>query len=99
VTVDSGTKRITRNGQYWALAHFSRAIRRGARRIGCRGTIKKISRVAFLNPDGSHAMVLTNSGRERTVLVRLESAWEAEVVLPPDSLVTLQWHAAPRGRL
>lgn len=85
VTVDSRTRQISRNGQYWALAHFSRAMRRGARRIGCRGTIKKISRAAFLNPDGSYAMVLTNAGPERMVRVRLPSAWEAEVVLPSDS--------------
>ena len=96
VTVDSETQQITRNGQYWALAHFCRAIRRGARRIGCGGTIKKISRVAFLNPDGSYAMVLTNTGQERTVRVRLPSAWEAEVVLPSDSLVTLRWNSAHR---
>jgi glucosylceramidase len=96
VTVDSETQHITRNGQYWALAHFSRAIRRGARRIGSRGTIKKISRAAFLNPDGSYAMVLTNSGPERPVRVRLPSAWEAEVVLPADSMVTLEWnHGRP----
>jgi glucosylceramidase len=101
VTVDSQTKRITRSGQYWALAHFSRAVRRGARRIDCRGVIKKVSRVGFLNPDGSYAMVLTNTGREKTVWVRLPSGWEAEVVLPPDSLVTLQWNSASpdRGKL
>jgi glucosylceramidase len=101
VTVDSQTKGITRSGQYWALAHFSRAIRRGARRIDCRGVIKKVSRVAFLNPDGSCAMVFTNRGREKTVGVRLPSAWEAEVVLPADSLVTLQWNSADpdRGKL
>src|SRR5262249_50265749 len=30
VTINSATKEITRSGQYWAFAHFSRVVRRGA---------------------------------------------------------------------
>jgi glucosylceramidase len=32
VTINSKTKEITRSGQYWAFAHYSRVIRRGAPR-------------------------------------------------------------------
>jgi len=62
VTVDNATRKITRSGQYWAFAHYSRAIRRGARRIGCEGVIENVSHAAFANPDGSSAVVLTNLG-------------------------------------
>ena len=33
VTIHSQTKEITRSGQFWAFAHFSRNVRRGARRF------------------------------------------------------------------
>ncbi|HEX7303333.1 hypothetical protein, partial [Lentzea sp.] len=33
VTIHSQTGEITRSGMYWALAHYSRAIRKNARRI------------------------------------------------------------------
>ena len=90
VTIDSGTKEITRSGQYWAFAHYSRAIRRGACRIGSEGVIEDVSHAAFANPDGSTAVVLTNAGAERKV--RLELAGRvAEVALPADSVATLTW--------
>ena len=94
VTLHSQTKQFTPSGQYWALAHFSRAVRRGARRIQSGGVLKGVSHIAFLNPDKSYAMVLTNRGRDRTVLVRLLSGVEAEVTLPANSVVTLLWKSS-----
>ena len=64
VTIDSRTKEITRSGQYWAFAHYSRALRRGARRFDSRGDVDGISHVAFANPDGGAALVLANTGGE-----------------------------------
>ena len=90
ITVHSKTGEITRSGQYWALSHYSRAIRRGARRIESSGLVSSVSHVAAVNPDGSYAAVLTNAGAERRVTVRL-SEKEAEVRLPSDSITTLRW--------
>lgn len=90
VTINSQTRQITRSGQYWALVHYSSAIRRGARRIESRGTLEGVSHAAFLNPDGSCAMVLTNAGPDRMVAVQT-SGREAQVGLPGDSVVTIMW--------
>jgi O-glycosyl hydrolase len=75
------------------LAHFSRALRRGARRIESSGEFKGVSHAAFLNPDGAMAAVLTNAAAERKILLRL-SGREAEVRLPADSVTTLTWGVA-----
>ena len=90
MTIHSRTKEIARSGQYWAFAHYSRAIRRGARRIESSGNPERVSHVAFANPDGSKAVVLTNAGAEKRVLLRL-AGMEAEVNLPNDSVTTLTW--------
>ena len=90
VTIDSRTKEITRSGQYCAFAHYSRAVRRGARRIESSGSLERVSHVAFANPDGTNAVVLTNAGAEKKALLRL-SGREAEVNLPAGSMVTLTW--------
>ena len=90
VTINSKTKEITRSGQYWGFAHYSKAIRRGAKRFDSRGEVEGVSHVAFANPDGSHAVVLSNSGPERTVSVQLGNA-RADVVLPQKSVATLSW--------
>ena len=61
VTIHSQTREITRSGQYWAVAHFSRAIRRGARRFDSGSALPDISHAAFANPDGTRVLVVTNS--------------------------------------
>jgi glucosylceramidase len=90
VTIHSGTKEITRSGQYWAYAHYSRAIRRGARRADSEGEIENVSHAAFVNPDGTSVMVLSNTGAERRVRMVLADRM-AEITLPADSVATLQW--------
>ena len=90
LTVNSASLEIVRSGMYWAFAHYSRAIRRGARRIGSEGAAEGLSHVAFANPDGSCAAVLTNAGAERSACLELAGR-RAEVALPPDSVTTLTW--------
>ncbi len=90
VTIDSKTKEITRSGQYWAFAHYSRAIRRGARRVESSGSLEGVSHVAFANPDSSKVVVLTNAGAERKSTLRV-SGMETAVNLPSDSVSTLTW--------
>jgi glucosylceramidase len=57
VTVDGG-RVVSRNAGYYALAHFSRFVQPGARRVGV--TAADAQAVAFANPDGSLAVVLGN---------------------------------------
>jgi glucosylceramidase len=91
ITIDSQTKYVTRSGQYWAFAHYSRAIRRGARRFESQGNLERVAHVAFANSDGSKAVVLTNAGAEKKALLRM-AGMVAEVGLPKDSIVNLTWH-------
>lgn len=90
LTIHSQTREITRSGLYYAIAHYSRAIRRGARRIASIGEMEKIAHVAFINPDGGYAVVLTNQGAERRVTMQLAHRM-LEVALPKDSVTTLSW--------
>jgi glucosylceramidase len=90
VTIHSKTQEITRSGMYWAFAHYARAIRRGAKRVGSSGAVEGVSHVAFVNPGGGSVLVLTNSGAARDVAVR-SGGMETEVRLPADSVVTLSW--------
>jgi glucosylceramidase len=90
VTIHAQTKEITRSGQYWAFAHFSRLIRRGARRIDSSGTVAKLDHVAFENPDGQKILVLTNTGAARPVVLQVGTV-VAHLNLASDSLTTLAW--------
>jgi glucosylceramidase len=90
VTIHSETKKITYSGQYWAFAHFSRNIRRGARRFESAGKVQGVDHVAFENPDGQKVVVLTNAGATKTVQVKLAEK-VAEVALAGGSVSTLSF--------
>jgi len=88
VTINSQTREITRSGQYWAFAHFSRNVRRGAKRFESAGKVGGVDHVAFENPDGGKVVVLINAGAAKTVQVQLADK-VAEVKLSADSVSTL----------
>ena len=68
ITVDNGTHKVTRSGQYWAFAHYSKHVRRGAKVFATDGMGGKeqgaaVSHAGFRNPDGSFVVVLANRRR------------------------------------
>jgi len=88
--VDSRSKAVTRSGQYWAFAHYSRMIRRGAKVFSTDGGAKDVAHVGAENPDGTRVVVLANSGADRTVQLRLADS-AVTVQMPRDSVFTLAW--------
>ena len=90
VTLDSKTRKLTRSGQYWAFAHYSKLVRRGARVIASKAAGTGIDHVAFANPDGSYVLVLTNSGGEREAECRFKGQ-SLPLRLARNSVLTLKW--------
>jgi glucosylceramidase len=90
VTIDSQTKEITRSGQYWAFAHYSRVIRRGARRFASQTADGGLQHVALENPDGQQVLVVTNPGPAKTIELRLANM-AASVPLKANSVATFAW--------
>ncbi len=90
VTVDSTTHKITRSGQYWAFAHYSKMIQRGAIVIASQGEMAGVDHIAFENPDGSNVLVITNQGPEQPVQC-LVGARTLDLTLEHDSVTTLRW--------
>ena len=90
VTVNSISKEISYSGQYWAFAHYSRFVRRGARRIDSQSPAADLDHVAFENPGGQHVLVLTNPGSSRDCQIRLGDE-VATVSLSHNSVTTVEW--------
>jgi glucosylceramidase len=92
VTIHSQSKEVTHSGQYWALAHFSRAIRPGPHRFASTSTSSNLSHGACENPDGKRVLVLSNRGLARIVELRAGNM-AAAVPLESDSVNTLTWES------
>jgi len=98
VTIDNATHAVTRSGQYWAFAHFSRHVRRGARVIAANGVGEAaaegaaggVSAAAFRNPGGGIVAVLANGGSQKRIQLLL-GANALEVDIEADSVQTLEW--------
>jgi glucosylceramidase len=90
VTLDSKTHAVTRSGQFYAFAHYSKLMQRGASVFTSAGDVPKVDHVAAENPDGSRVLVLTNAGDECSVRCTLENQTLA-LTLPADSITTLLW--------
>ena len=90
VTIHSQTKQITRSGQYWAFAHYSRLVRRGARRFDSQSKAVDLYHVGLQNPDGQQVLVVSNAGAARTVQLQLGNT-AAAVPLKAKSLTSFVW--------
>jgi glucosylceramidase len=90
VTVNSQSKAVTYSGQFFAMAHYSRFVRRGAVVCDSQSRAESLEHCSFVNPNGEHVLVLTNAASERTCTVQ-EQGSVANVALPPNSVTTLTW--------
>lgn len=92
VTIQSKTQHLTRSGMYWAFAHYSKLIQRGARVFASWGELPGVDHVAAENADGSLVLVVTNRSGSAEQRVQCTLAGRAlSLALPPDSITSLVW--------
>jgi glucosylceramidase len=92
VTVNSKDGAVTRNIEYYALAHFSKFVQPGARRIYSSALPDKgIENVAFLNADGSRVMVVINTTQQGRTFSVSANGDAYSYLLKPGAVATLVW--------
>jgi len=91
VTIDSETREISYSGQYHAFAHYSRFVRRGARRFRSEGALA-LQHASFENSDGRRVLIVTNPGAPRSVDIQLGGK-HSQVTLTANSITTLAWES------
>ncbi len=92
VTIDSATGKVTRNEEYYALAHASRFVRPGAHRIASTQGPPGVASVAFQNADDSSTVLLAvnTSGGPAPLVVR-HGARVMRLALSAGAVATLVW--------
>jgi glucosylceramidase len=92
LTIDPVTHTVTRNVEYYLLAHVGRYVTPGAIRIGSTpANSTGVQSVAFRNPDGSHVLVLYNEGNSGQPVTVLWNGQAARVQIPAGAVETLRW--------
>lgn len=92
VTIDSATGKVTRNEEYYALAHASRFVRPGAHRIASTQGPPGVASVAFQNADDTSTVLLAvnTSGGPAPLVVR-HGARVMRLALSAGAVATLVW--------
>jgi len=89
IYVDAQSKDFTLGPLYFAIGHFSKFIKRGAKRIGTSSYSDYVKVSAFSNPNGEIIVVILNtSDNDATPKIRLNNC-TAEFKLPSKSLQTM----------
>jgi glucosylceramidase len=102
ITIDSQTGAVSRNDEYYALAHFSKFVLPGATRVKSTDTDadKGIANVAFRNDvDGSIVLVMVNINTSARPVSVTDGRFRFEYTMPPESVATFVWNPDLPGAL
>jgi glucosylceramidase len=92
VTIDSKTGAVSRNVEYYALAHASRFVRPGARRIESSSGQGGLDTVAFRNTDGAIALLVANPAPQPRAFAVRVGRRSFSYRLPAGSVATFTWN-------
>lgn len=90
VTIDKNDGSVTFNEEFYALAHATRGVQAGATRVNST-TSTAMNTVAFLNPDGSRAVVAMNTTNAAIQTRFIESGKHFRFTIPAKSAATFRW--------
>ncbi len=86
---DTRTGKVHYMNSFYYLGHFSRFVRPGARRIGCSSSSDNLLTSAFINPNGSAAVIVQNQTEAPSDFQIWVGGKAAKSKLPPHSIVTV----------
>jgi glucosylceramidase len=91
-TIQRATRTFRLTADYYALGHASRFVVPGARRVGSTTFESQgLETVAFVNPDGSHALIALNTS---SLARRVNVVWNGQSFrydLPAGAVATFTW--------
>jgi glucosylceramidase len=92
ITINSANGFVTRNVEYYALAHASQFVRPGAHRIASTTNVGGLQSVAFKNADdGSKVLIVLNTGSAEVSFAVHFGGNAILYALPAGAVVTLHW--------
>ena len=92
ITINSGTGFVTRNVEYYALAHASQFVRPGAHRIASTTNVGGLQSVAFKNADdGSKVLIVLNTAAAEVSFAVHFGGKAILYAIPAGAVVTIRW--------
>lgn len=89
VLFDTENQELIFSPVYYYVGHFSKYVRRGAKRIATTKYCEQIYTVAFKNPDGSIALIMMNTANREMPAVIRHCDVCTKVMMEPHSIMTV----------
>jgi glucosylceramidase len=92
ITINSTTGALTRNVEYYVLAHASTFVRPGAHRIASSNGVGGLQTVAFKNVDnGSKVVIVLNSSAAQVSFAIRSAGMSISYAMPSGAVATVVW--------
>lgn len=93
VTINQSTAQVSFNEEYYSLAHFTKFIQANAYRVSVflPQALTQIEAVAFINPDQSKVIVISNLGSEYKSFGIAQGKNNITYSIPPKAVATIVW--------
>jgi glucosylceramidase len=92
ITINGATGAVTRNVEYYALAHASQFVKPGAHRISSSNNVNGLQTVAFKNADdGSKVLIVLNTAATEVSFAVHSGGKTILYAMPAGSVITLRW--------
>ena len=88
ILADTQTGGILYQSSYYYIGHFSRFIRPGADRVGCAKTLDALDATAFLNIDGTIAVVVLNRSEQPIDFLLKIQGFQGKTDIPAHGIKT-----------
>jgi glucosylceramidase len=86
--VDTATEEIYVHDSYYYIGHFSKYVKKGAKRIGSSKWTHELDTVSFKNPDGSIVSVVLNMTDNDVPACFYMNGEAVETTMQPHSIAT-----------
>jgi glucosylceramidase len=88
ILADTQAGEVLYQSSYYYIGHFARFIRPGARRVGCAATLDALEATAFVNTDGTLAVVALNRSDEPLAFLLRVDGLETRTDVPARGIKT-----------
>jgi len=88
ILADTTNDALMHQSSYYYLGHFTRFIKPGAQRVLCAGSRQDLECTAFVNPEGSVAVVVLNRTEKAIPFMLNLDCESAAAELPPHAIAT-----------
>jgi len=88
ILADTKNDEVLFQSSYYYIGHFARFVRPGAKRILCATAREALEATAFINPDGSVAVIVMNRTEQPHRFSLDSHLWTATTAIPQRSIAT-----------